>query len=56
MEIVYGVELTGMPLAGLSAMLKEAGLNTLPGTAAEILDDDVRHQIERIKLKVDAVG
>ena len=24
----------------------------MPGTAAEILDDDVRHQIERIKLKV----
>ena len=33
-------------------MLKDAGLGTLPGTAAEILDDDVRHQIERIKLKV----
>ncbi|HEX8092129.1 MAG TPA: radical SAM protein, partial [Blastocatellia bacterium] len=52
MEIVYGVELTGMPLSDYLAMLKEAGLGTLPGTAAEILDDDVRHQIERIKLKV----
>jgi len=52
MEVVYGVELTGMPLADYLAMLKEAGLGTLPGTAAEILDDDVRHQIERIKLKV----
>ena len=52
MEIVYGVELTGMPLADYLAMLKDAGLGTLPGTAAEILDDDVRHQIERIKLKV----
>src|SRR5215467_474270 len=39
MEIVYGVELTGMPLPDYLAMLKEAGLNTLPGTAAEILDD-----------------
>lgn len=52
MEIVYGVELTGMSLDGYLAMLKEAGLGTLPGTAAEILDDDVRHQIERIKLNV----
>jgi FO synthase len=52
MEVVYGVELTRMPLAEYLAMLKEAGLGTLPGTAAEILDDGVRHQIERIKLKV----
>jgi len=52
MEVVYGVELTKMPLRDYLSMLKEAGLGTLPGTAAEILDDDVRHQIERIKLKV----
>ncbi|HKP86678.1 MAG TPA: 5-amino-6-(D-ribitylamino)uracil--L-tyrosine 4-hydroxyphenyl transferase CofH [Blastocatellia bacterium] len=52
MEVVYGVELTKMPLRDYLAMLKEAGLGTLPGTAAEILDDGVRHQIERIKLKV----
>ena len=52
MEIVYGVELTGMALADYLTMLKEAGLGTLPGTAAEILDDQVRHQIERIKLRV----
>jgi len=52
MEVVYGVELTGMPLADYLAMLKDAGLGTLPGTAAEILDDEVRHQIERIKLNV----
>lgn len=52
MEVVYGVELTGMPLADYLWMLKDSGLGTLPGTAAEILDDTVRHQIERIKLKV----
>lgn len=51
MEVVYGVELTGMALVDYLAMLKDAGLGTLPGTAAEILDDAVRHQIERIKLK-----
>jgi 7,8-didemethyl-8-hydroxy-5-deazariboflavin synthase CofH subunit len=52
MEIVYGVELTGMDLPDYLTMLKEAGLGTLPGTAAEILDDGVRDRIERIKLKV----
>jgi len=52
MEIVYGVELTGMALGDYLTMLKDAGLGTLPGTAAEILDDGVRDQIERIKLKV----
>jgi 7,8-didemethyl-8-hydroxy-5-deazariboflavin synthase CofH subunit len=51
MEVVYGVELTGMPLPDYLSMLKDAGLGTLPGTAAEILDDEVRHKIERIKLK-----
>jgi FO synthase len=51
MEVVYGVELTGMALSDYLQMLKEAGLGTLPGTAAEILDDEVRHRIERIKLK-----
>jgi 7,8-didemethyl-8-hydroxy-5-deazariboflavin synthase CofH subunit len=53
MEVVYGVELTKMPLKDYLAMLKDAGLSTLPGTAAEILDDGVRHKIERIKLRTD---
>jgi FO synthase len=50
MEIVYGVELTGMPLREYLLMLKDAGLDTLPGTAAEILDDDVRFVLSRNKL------
>jgi CofH subfamily radical SAM domain protein len=41
-----------MGLRDYLTMLKEAGLGTLHGTAAEILDDGVRDQIERIKLKV----
>src|SRR5258706_10661584 len=53
MEVVYGVELTGMPLADYLSMLKQAGLGTLPGTAAEILDDHVRSKIARVKLKTD---
>ena len=50
MEIVYGVELTGMPLADYLRMLRDNGLDTLPGTAAEILDDQVRHILSRNKL------
>ncbi len=50
MEIVYGVELTGMGLRDYLAMLRENGLDTLPGTAAEILDDDVRSVLSRNKL------
>jgi FO synthase len=50
MEIVYGVELTGMPLADYLSMLRDNGLGTLPGTAAEILDDEVRTVLSRNKL------
>jgi 7,8-didemethyl-8-hydroxy-5-deazariboflavin synthase CofH subunit len=53
MEIVYGVELTGMPLKDYLCMLRDNGLNTLPGTAAEILDDDVRFVLSRNKLSTD---
>jgi FO synthase len=50
MEIVYGVELTGIPLADYLAMLRDNGLGTLPGTAAEILDDEVRQILSANKL------
>jgi len=53
MEIVYGVELTGMPLHDYLSMLRDNGLNTLPGTAAEILDDDVRFLLSRNKLSTE---
>ena len=52
MEIVYGVELTGMPLRDYLCMLRDNGLDTLPGTAAEILNDEVRHVLSRNKLSV----
>jgi len=52
MEIVYGVELTEMPLADYLAMLRDNGLDTLPGTAAEVLDDDVRRVLSRNKVTV----
>jgi FO synthase len=50
MEIVYGVELTGMTLADYLAMLRDNGLDTLPGTAAEVLDDEIRHVLSANKL------
>jgi CofH subfamily radical SAM domain protein len=52
MEIIYGVELTGMPLRDYLTMLRENGLDTLPGTAAEILDDNVRRVLSRNKVSV----
>ncbi|HET7750474.1 MAG TPA: 5-amino-6-(D-ribitylamino)uracil--L-tyrosine 4-hydroxyphenyl transferase CofH [Terriglobales bacterium] len=52
MEIVHGIELTGMSLPDYLCMLRDSGLDTLPGTAAEILDDDVRFVLSRNKLSV----
>jgi 7,8-didemethyl-8-hydroxy-5-deazariboflavin synthase CofH subunit len=52
MEISYGVEKTGLPLSEYLSMLKEAGLGSIPGTAAEILDDNVRRDLSPNKLKV----
>ena len=50
MEIRYGVEKTGLPLREYLLMLKEAGLGSIPGTAAEILDDEVRESLSPNKL------
>jgi 7,8-didemethyl-8-hydroxy-5-deazariboflavin synthase CofH subunit len=50
MEIVYGVELTGMRLGDYLDMLRDNGLDTLPGTAAEILDDQIRQVLSANKL------
>ena len=50
MEVVYGVERTGLPLRDYLMKLRECGLGSLPGTAAEILDDRVRQVISRAKL------
>lgn len=52
MEIIYGVELTGMAMRDYLLMLRDNGLDTLPGTAAEILDDDVRRVLSRNKVSV----
>jgi 7,8-didemethyl-8-hydroxy-5-deazariboflavin synthase CofH subunit len=52
MEITYGVEKTGLPLPEYLMMLREAGLGSIPGTAAEILDDEVRRSLSPNKVTV----
>jgi FO synthase len=52
MEIAYGVDKTGMPLRDYLQMMKHEGLGSIPGTAAEILDDRVRRQLSPNKLPV----
>ena len=42
LEVTQGAATLGISVAAFLARLKEAGLGTLPGTAAEILDDEVR--------------
>ncbi len=42
LEVTEGARRLGEPLAGYLLRLVEAGLRSLPGTAAEILDDEVR--------------
>jgi FO synthase len=50
MEVVNGSTRTGLPIREWLVQAKEAGLNSLPGTAAEILDDDVRWVLTKGKL------
>ncbi|MBF6142360.1 bifunctional FO biosynthesis protein CofGH [Nocardia farcinica] len=50
MEIVNGASRGGESIADWLTALKEAGLDTIPGTAAEILDDEVRWVLTKGKL------
>jgi FO synthase len=45
LEVTQGAKTLGLPLDTFLRRLKAAGLGTLPGTAAEILDDEVRRLI-----------
>jgi FO synthase subunit 2 len=44
-EVKYGAELRGLSIRDFLVELREAGLDTLPGTSAEVLDDELRHRI-----------
>jgi FO synthase len=50
MEIMNGVARTGLSIREFLESLREAGVDSLPGTAAEILDDDVRWVLTKGKL------
>ena len=51
-EIMYGSYRSGLPVKEYLRMLKESGLGSLPGTAAEILDQDVRDLISPGRITV----
>jgi 7,8-didemethyl-8-hydroxy-5-deazariboflavin synthase CofH subunit len=51
-EILYGSLRSGLPIAAYLEELKAAGLGTLPGTSAEILDQEVRDVIARGRITV----
>lgn len=44
-EVKYAAERTGMPIRRVLEEMKDAGLGSLPGTSAEVLDDRVRARI-----------
>ncbi len=51
-EVLYGSVRSGLPIRDYLAELKAAGLGTLPGTSAEILDQDIRDLIARGRITV----
>ena len=53
LEIKHGASTLGLSLASYLERLRDAGLSTLPGTAAEILDDEIRAVICPDKLRTD---
>ncbi|KGA10251.1 MAG: FO synthase [actinobacterium acAMD-2] len=50
MEVANGASRSGMSIRAWLEAAQSAGLDTIPGTAAEILDDDVRWVLTRGKL------
>jgi FO synthase len=53
MEVVNGAARTGMSIRDWLVAAHDAGLGSIPGTAAEILDDDVRWLLTKGKLPAD---
>ena len=50
LEVRHGAETLGLPIPEYLGRLRDAGLGSLPGTAAEILDDEVRRALCAEKL------
>jgi FO synthase len=53
MEVANGATRTGMSIREWLSAAQDAGLDTIPGTAAEILDDEVRWILTKGKLPAD---
>jgi cyclic dehypoxanthinyl futalosine synthase len=50
-EILCIAEVSGLSVLDTIMSLRDAGLDSIPGGGAEILDDEVRHRIARLKCK-----
>jgi len=53
LEVTHGAQTLGMSVRDFLSRLIDAGLNSLPGTAAEILDDEIRRVICPDKVTTD---
>src|SRR5688500_2826570 len=52
-EVTMIAEVSGLSLRDTIARLRDAGLDSIPGGGAEILDDEVRHRISRLKCRTE---
>lgn len=52
-EILNIAEVSGLSIRDTIARLRDAGLDSIPGGGAEVLDDDVRKRISRLKCTTD---
>ena len=52
-EVTNIAEVSGLSLRDTIARLRDSGLDSIPGGGAEILDDDVRRRISRLKCSVE---
>src|SRR5690349_9548353 len=48
-EVIMIAEVSGLSIRDTILRLRDAGLDSIPGGGAEILDDEVRHRIARLK-------
>ena len=53
LEVAQGAHTLGIPVGRFLGLLRDAGLGSLPGTAAEVLDDEVRATLCPDKLRTD---
>lgn len=52
-EVLNIAELSGLTVRDTIVRLKDAGLDSIPGAGAEILDDEVRYRIARLKCRTE---